>query len=179
MPENNGKINTENLTTTASVETVGINVPIETTKNEIVTIETIKELKNELYLETDKIKEDFKKSRVDYIQIFGVFAAIMTLVGFNASAGQKSIIQILVGNLALGFILIGFIYLLYVVPERIKDTKPILFLKMPKRINVIIGVGIILIILTWILMDRNTNIGLCTLYPLHHLEIDSITYCNK
>lgn len=161
------------------IETIGINVPIETTKNDIVTLETIKDLKKELYLETDKIKEDFKKSRVDYIQIFGVFAAIITLVGFNASAGQKSIGQILVGNLALGFILIGFVYLLYVVPERVKDRKPIIILKMPKRINIIIGVGLVLIILTWILMDRNTNVGLCNLYPLSHLELGSITYCKK
>jgi hypothetical protein len=129
--------------------------------------------------EIEEIKKDQKKSRTEYIQIFGVFAAIIALVGFNANASQKGIGQIIVGNLMLGFVLIGFIYLLYIVPKKIEEDKPIFNFKLPKRINVIIGVGLVLIISTWVLMDRNTNIGLCNLYPLHHLELDSITYCNK
>ncbi len=158
------------------IKTVDINVPIEITKNPVVTIETIEKLKVDLYTETEKIKEDLKKSRTDYIQIFGVFAAIITLVGFNASAGSKSIEQILMGNLALGFILIGFVYLLYIVPEKIKEKRKI---KIPKRINIIISLGLILVFLTCILMDRTTNLGLCNLYPLHRLELGSIIYCKK
>ncbi|MEK6850222.1 MAG: hypothetical protein AABX85_01460, partial [Nanoarchaeota archaeon] len=74
---------------------------------------TLEQVNNDI----NDLTKDLKKSRTEYIQIFGVFAAIITLVGFNANAAQKGIWQIIVGNVMLGLVFIGFIYLLYVVPK--------------------------------------------------------------
>lgn len=132
----------------------------------------LKNLKNETI-------EDLKKSRTDYIQIFGVFASIITLVGFNASAGQKSIPQILFGNLTLGIVLIGFIYLLYIIPEKIKEKESLFPFKTPKKITVVVILLITSLFLILLLMDRTTNLGLCSLYPFSRLEVQSITYCKR
>mgnify|MGYP001565324732 FL=1 len=58
---------------------------------------TLEQVNNDI----NDLTKDLKKSRTEYIQIFGVFAAIITLVGFNANAAQKGIWQIIVGNVML------------------------------------------------------------------------------
>lgn len=138
----------------------------------------------------DKIDDEFKEARKDYLQIFGVFASIITLVGFNANSAQKGILEIIVGNFTLGFVLIGFIYLLYVVPKRVSDGKS--FINLPEFKNlfkkwyfyVLLSISIIFIILILILIfwagwDEKTNLGLCSIYPFPKLEINAKIYCLK
>lgn len=134
---------------------------------------TLEEIKEDI----DNLNKDLKKSRTEYIQIFGVFAAIITLVGFNASAAQKGIFQIIIGNIMLGFVFIGFIYLLYVVPKKIEAGEPVINLKVSKTTLITLLIFIIAII--YILFDKTTNIGLCSWYPLPHLELGSKIYCVK
>ena len=178
-------------------ETVEKNIAINETLNETETVSStvgveakdIEDLKNQL----DEAKEDLKKIKIqldesknDFIQIFGVFASIITLVGFNATAAQKSIRAIIAGNLTLGLVLIGFIYLLYVVPKRVANDKP--FISFPKFESlfekVILGIFLVILIpflffAVWGFFDDKANFGFCNLYPFPKIEIGGKIYCLK
>ena len=154
-------------------------------KNAAVIEPAIDELRINVATLKTRIKEienGLNESRKDYLQIFGVFASIITLVGFNATAAQKGIWEIIVGNLTLGLVLIGFIYLLYVVPKRVANDKP--FINFPKFESlfekVILGIFLVILsVVIWVFFDYKTNLGLCNLYPFPKIEIGGKIYCLK
>jgi hypothetical protein len=145
--------------------------------------DSLKDFKEEMLklieIQRNETQKELRETKNQYIQIFGVFASIITLVGFNA--GSKDITTIIVGNFFLGFFLIGFVWLLYIVPNNLPDSNSILRFCRPKIyfltkyfISIII---ILLFLICGISLDKSTNFGLCKIYPLGEIKIFDYIIC--
>jgi hypothetical protein len=155
-------------------------------------ISTFEEEISKLKDKTNQQGIDIKESKNQYIQIFGVFASIITLVGFNTVSAQKDIISIIIGNLFLGFFLIGFVWLLYLVPKLLEQQGYInyvntLFSDLMKNLLTFLkfilrGFSIILAVIFGISVAAfckdDFNIGLCNLYTLGEIKIQGRIYCS-
>jgi hypothetical protein len=138
-----------------------------------------------------EVKDELKETKNQYIQIFGVFASIITLVGFNTVSAQKDIISIIIGNFFLGFFLIGFIWLLYLVPKLMEKENYIVkigdyFSELYRNVFIalimlivlcIFTVEILLIFLGFAFFKDDFNFGLCNLYTLGEIKISNKVYC--